>query len=233
MNKWNANSTWISILAIAESGQWKFAMPLIVLLCWSFAGCRSEVAKIDSNEPNSSVAKSEGESTRVITPAQPTDEPSPAQSAENELDRLTPQLVCQQFLESLRSDDALTAGHHLTKKALFETRRADLDLGPPGGEGAQYQLGETLYATAKREVAQVECFVTEYGETSKLGWMLKKERVGWKISGMLMYGDDSIPEFIDFENREIVESIKLAMQDSTDSETARQANQSVSDENLK
>ncbi|HMO15022.1 MAG TPA: hypothetical protein PKD64_02745 [Pirellulaceae bacterium] len=175
------------------------------------------------------------EKSNVIVPVDATDEISPAQFAATASEDMAPAAVCELFLKALRSENPTTAGQFLTKKALHETRRADLVLDAPGGSSAQFKLGETLFATNKREVAHVEFFVHDGQDSTKLFWNLKKEKVGWKISGMLLTENDVISEFVDFENRQTVERIKAAMHESDDHEheITRQASHTSFEEDLK
>ncbi len=192
----------------------------------TLTGCSNKTASISTSEDESgSSSNAESETQVVAANASPTEQ-SPAILGSEELDKFdSPDIVCQQFLESLRSDEGINAGHHLTNQALMETRRAELELEAPGSEVATYEIGKVYYADMKKLVAQVECFITEpdAAGSSKLLWILKRGKHGWKIAGMMMQEPGEIPDLISFESREDVTRIKSALDDTIDMGVERNA----------
>lgn len=180
-------------------------------------GCQNQgdvVHNQDSDDSNPESKKAP--ETKVVSSTKSPIAESPAKAIvpEAEADEIQPADVCEAFVKALVKNDSIVAGQNLTRQALFETRRAELELGPPGSEKAEYKIGKTFYATSKKKVAQVECFVAEPDSSvpSKLLWILKRENTGWKIAGMMAYGEDVTPDLVSFENRVDINRIKEALE---------------------
>jgi len=181
---------------------------ILTLVGW--AGCNrgdQQAASTDA-EP--------GPRTTVVDP-QPQTGSSPASAG---LASLTPdsppQDVCRQFLDLLRAGNHAEAELMLTKQALMETRRAQLELEAPGGPAAQFEIGQVRFATSKQEVAQVDCIVIDpaAGTTNNytITWVMRRQPTGWKIAGMLLPGPtDGAHDLLSFENALDVTQIRQAL----------------------
>jgi len=197
-------------------------------------GCNRQVT-IDDYEPGeSSQVASEDEAVRVVEPTGKTAENSPAWQSQDQVNASTPEGVCSQFLDALKSGDWRSAIHHLTTQATYEVRRADMELQPPGGLAAKYSIGETLYTDIRQQGAHVEFFVDVDDESPyKLYWVLKNTQSGWKISGMMMENERDVPELLSFESRTDVQAIAEAAQPAAPADDASKRHAQLEQEPLK
>lgn len=127
-----------------------------------------------------------------------------------------PEEVCQRFLQCLQAGERRAAEKLLTQRALTATKRAELNLESPGSPQAKFSVEQARYSTNKRELATVDCRVTEelYGQKvdSMVSWLLRSEPAGWRICGMILDLEegDSL-DFLSFENVADVERIKATI----------------------
>lgn len=142
---------------------------------------------------------------------------SPAKSADNEIDDLDPRMVCQRFMELLQSGNRTAAENYLTKKALALTGKAGLALEPIGAPNAPFELSEPVFNDLKNEVAYIDCRILEddAAGATQLTWILKKQAVSWRISGLMMPAEKagSLPRMVSLENSHDVEWMKDDVED--------------------
>lgn len=202
------------------------------------AGCGGEQSEEKTGDKQVSALQTDlNQETKSISASQPSTESSPANVASSLPPAdASPTTVCQKFVEFLQSGDRLSAENLLTRSALAVTSRADLELEPLGGPQAQYETGEPMYATTKQKLAQVRCTVIDRidGQSveSVLTWMVRKQKEGWRISGITIPLEDGQPEdLLSFESYADVLKIKSALADEP-VVTDRQA-EATSDSKLK
>lgn len=185
------------------------ASSLIALL----AGCGQSPAP--SAEDKKSSDKTAAIRTVPETPQE--SESSPAVDLNSDLAvDAGPEEVCQRFLQCLQAGERRAAEKLLTQRALTATKRADLNLESPGGPQARFSVEGARYATNKRELATVDCRVTEelYGQKveSSISWLLRSEPAGWRICGMILdLEEGGSLDFLSFENVADVERIKSSL----------------------
>lgn len=143
-----------------------------------------------------------------------------------------PSAVVAEFYEALRrGNDAVIAGL-LTDKAREETHKSGLGIQSQASESLQYEISETEYVSDQMDGAHVR---TTWMEPSPDGqmtateviWVLRKERDGWRISGMATpVVEGELPLLFNFEEpedmlrkKEFVER-QLGEQDETHAEVA-------------
>jgi len=172
-----------------------------------------------SNAPQTEDTKPADKTAAIRTvPETPLEsESSPAVDLNAELETSAgPEEVCQRFLQCLQAGERRAAEKLLTQRALTCTKRAELSLESPGGPQAVFAVEGARYATNKRELATVDCRVTEerYGQQvdSTISWLLRLEPAGWRICGMILDLEqgDSL-DFLSFENVADVERIKASL----------------------
>lgn len=177
--------------------------------------------------------ESSAKSETSVTPTSPVLETSPADvSTKLPPADASPSVVCEKFLDLLRSGNRLTAENLLTRSALAVTSRADLSIEPIGGPAAKYSFGEPAYATNKQKLAQVKCTITDEidGEAyeTNLTWLARKQKEGWRISGMIVQFEEGGPaDLLSFESYGDVLKIKSSL---SDAETEVGANAKVAQE---
>jgi hypothetical protein len=188
-----------------------------------FAGCGGETsAPSTEQKPADKTA-----AIRTIPAAPAESEASPAVDLNSELGpEASPEDVCRRFLQCLQVGERTAAEKLLTQRALTTTKRADLNLESPGGPKASFSVRAPRYSTNKRELATVDCVVSEelHGQKmeSTISWLLRSEPAGWRICGMIldMEAGESL-DFLSFENVADVERIKSSVSaDATGEETA-------------
>lgn len=178
-----------------------------------FAGC-------DGGAPAPATEQKPADKTAAVrtVPAAPAEsEVSPAVDLKSEFGpEVSPEDVCRRFLQCLQVGERSAAEKLLTQRALTTTKRADLNLESPGGPKAVFAVRSPRYSTNKRELATVDCVVTEelHGQKieSTISWLLRCEPAGWRICGMIldMESGESL-DFLSFENVADVERIKSSV----------------------
>lgn len=138
---------------------------------------------------------------------------SPAATDEIPAVDAEPEVVCRRFMELLKSGNRISAENLLTRTALTATSKAGLKLEPMGSPTAKYEMGTTRYATIKNELAQVDCIVVENVDgidvRSPVTWLVRKQNLGWRISGLMVQLDPQRPmDLLSFENINDVQEIK-------------------------
>jgi hypothetical protein len=175
-------------------------------------------------EENKAADKTAAIRTVPETPQESESSPAVDLNAELAVDA-GPEEVCQRFLQCLQAGERRAAEKLLTQRALTATKRADLNLESPGGPQAKFTVDGARYATNKRELATVDCRVSEelYGQQveSTISWLLRSEPAGWRICGMILDLEqgDSL-DFLSFENVADVERIKASLADDPASDGA-------------
>lgn len=155
----------------------------------------------------------------------------PGNAASSEADTLSveslPGEVVAEFLSLLQQNQALAAKRLLTDVAQVETSRAQLELEAPGDIDSRVSVSETRYATSQREIAEVDTVFSSVDSSmpvARLSWMLRKQRNGWKIYGMIVFDEDDKLDLLSFENpvdlARIVDSVETEV-----SPPVRSANQ--------
>ena len=221
---------------------WSLAIAIgsAAIICFSFfVGCNSnsEVAETTDNlSSEAQVTPAEKKTTTSsVAPTKTEVAKSPAADALPDADA-EPADICQRFMELLKSGNRIAAENLLTRAALTMTSKAGLQLEPMGGPTATYEMKATRFATIEKKLAQVDCDIVEMvdGEELRtpLTWLVRKQKRGWRISGLLLSLETDEPrDLLSFENIRDVEKIKtMAAGEILDQEETRQA-AAKSDEN--
>ena len=133
-----------------------------------------------------------------------------------------PAEVCRRFLLLTQAGEKNKAERLLTKAALRTTLAAGLELEPMGGPECTFHVQQASFATTQSKVAQVSCEVVDPGsEPAKVTWMLRKQDVRWRISGLIVESDSGDRDLLSFENPRDV--ARLAGGNETSEPPARQA----------
>ena len=203
----------------------------------SAIGCSDQDAA-DNGLVGNSASKAKAEhairSTTSVTPSSQSTETSPAKVDDSLVSEdASPTEVCRQFLKLLKDGKRLSAENLLTRSALAVTGRADLQLEPLGSPEAEYELSQPVYATIQQKLAQVKCRIKDTldGEAfeSDLTWMVRRQKEGWRISGMMIQLQAGQPEdLLSFESLSDVLKIKQSLA-AAEAPTERQADASSAD----
>ena len=157
-------------------------LSLTVLVC-GLAGCgaapqgSSDAAKSASSEP----AGSGPAATAVVTDAGSVGSPT--------ADASGPSAVVAQFYEALRKGNDLAIAGLLTDRAREETSKSGLGIQSQASESLSYEIRETEFVSDQMDGAHVRTMWLEPDRagqmtTTEVIWVLRKQRNGWKISGM-------------------------------------------------
>lgn len=181
---------------------------LVILSCGFVLGCNSsktEVAKSkiepangqELQEPNKLPDVSASEVALSPTATNPVKLPVDAEPSE----------VVKTFLSALKSGDQFTAERLLTDVARVQTRKANLEVRPPGSASSRFMIGESRYATERKDIAHVESMWSEssdagHEDSFSITWVLKRqENASYRIAGMLTAPAPEFPPvFLNFEN---------------------------------
>lgn len=131
----------------------------------------------------------------------------------------SPAEVCRAFVNSLHERNIVSAERLLTLSSRLTLHDQGLELDAIASENAQYVIGDAKYATQLKQLAYVDCHVTEptpEGEVSfVVSWMLKPEAgYGWRVFGMVMKesGRNHLINFELAEHAEVVSDLYTAEQ---------------------
>ena len=174
-------------------------------------GCGSSDS---TSEPAAqSPATSEGPSVVVADPSQP----SPGGVH-------PPRHVVASFYDALRAGDNATIAALLTDRAREETARSGLGIQSQASSSLAYEIGETQFVTeGGAHVMSLWKEADQSGDQviTEVVWVLRKQPLGWRISGMATpVMEDQPPLLFNFEDPEDMlrkkAVVKAQMAESTD-----------------
>lgn len=123
----------------------------------------------------------------------------------------SPEAVVSEFLDGVRrGGDAENVARLMTKKSRDEYAAAGLVMQPVGAPDATFEVTRSVpYGDAGVLVNSLWTEKTETGETMtyQVGWALKQEPEGWRVSGLIL-DEDPEPRVFNFESREDVVLLK-------------------------
>ncbi len=136
-------------------------------------------------------------------------ESSPAIGDSSDVQLKTPEGTVRFYVDSLMANDKLEAEKLLSTAAAMNFRNAKVSLEAPGGQSAKYEYAAPRYATNIRDLAFVDCYVTDSVDgqavASTLSWMVRRHGEEWKITGMVLETEPGqAPQLLSFENFEDV-----------------------------
>jgi len=117
-----------------------------------------------------------------------------------------PDLVVARFYQALRDGDNTAIEALLTDRAREETAKNGLAIQSQASRSLSYEIGETDYVTENLDGAHVASLWAEPEAdgsvvSTEVIWVLRKQRDGWKISGMATAIEDGeLPLLFNFEN---------------------------------
>ena len=114
-----------------------------------------------------------------------------------------PDEVVDEFLKLLQRGARLDAKRLLTDRAQTETSRAGLELDAPGGMQTRFSIQKTRFATSEKLIAEVDTVFHSTDpatEPIRLTWMLRRQRNGWKVYGMIIRNGKPGLDLLSFEN---------------------------------
>jgi hypothetical protein len=185
----------------------KVAWLFVLVMSLYAAGCnRSADELVESFKPVDEDTTNQPQSAQTVAPSKSYGE-NPA-TMENQVPlHADPGAVVSAFLESLRNADSNTAENLLTDRARFETKKAKLEVRPPGSPDAKFFIGQKRYANSLKELVHVDSLWAERNENGEeesytITWVLRLQSNGsWRVAGMLTApAVDERPIYLDFEN---------------------------------
>lgn len=130
---------------------------------------------------------------------------APAESTRQGIE--PPTEIVSRFLDSVRRGGAQAeAGRLMTEKAQAECRRTGLVVQPIGSPDAQFEVTRGEQVPGEQDAALVHSLWTEPDGagnrvTYQVVWALRREPVGWRISGLAMeLQEGADPLVVDFES---------------------------------
>lgn len=143
----------------------------------------------------------------------------------------SPEAVVSEFLDGVRrGGDAENVARLMTKKSREEYAAAGLVMQPVGAPDATFEVTRSVpYGDSGILVNSLWTEKVETGETMtyQVGWALKQEAEGWRVSGLIL-DEDPEPRVFNFESREDVTLLKT-LQD-VDSPAEPPAGQQTADQ---
>lgn len=144
-------------------------------------------------------------------------------SSEPETAEESPEEIVSQFLDGARRGGAAADVGRLMTAAARETYASvGLVMQPPGSPDATFEVTRSVpYGEGGMLVNSIWTEQDQAGQTVtyQVGWALKKEDAGWRVSGLILE-DDPQPRVFNFESREDVLAIKQLQQASETSEAS-------------
>lgn len=143
--------------------------------------------------------------TPAAAPAATTGAQNAAAPADLQTASADPASAVRAFLEAVRTGNDKRAEQMMSKVALENLRKQQMNVAPPGSDTARFEIGkvETLAADAARVSATWTDFDGPQQKTDNMLWMLRKDPEGWRIMGTaieLFPGE--APLLLDFEQPE-------------------------------
>jgi len=187
-----------------------------LVLC---TGCGNEASDLASATPKgqSPTTSAEDSVPTSVATSPVTTEASPANIQAKAEPKAafdqSPERLCQHFMELLQNNDSIKAETLLTRMSQMNTTKEELELKAIGGPTAKFSVGQVRYATQKKELAQVDCKVTDTSSDDpfemEMTWVVKRNKKSWRISGvMLQLEEDAKIDLLSFENLVDVRRIK-------------------------
>ena len=146
----------------------------------------------------------------------------PAGAASQTGTEQSPESVVSEFLDGVRrGGSAADVGRLMSSRARQEYAAAGLVMQPLGAPDAVFEITRSVpYGDAGVLVNSLWTEKDETGQTLtyQVGWALKKEAAGWRVSGLIL-DDDPEPRIFNFESTEDVLALKQlqeAMEDPQD-----------------
>lgn len=170
----------------------------------ALAGCQR------GGEPPVAEKANKAKSTSNVAKAVGTDADDPRavakadfRTADSQAAEDSPAMVVKKFVNALRAGDARTVSNLLTDKARSETRRHGLEVRPSLFPDTSFDILDTEFATADKDLAYVGCRWIEGSDakTFEIVWIAKRQGEGWRISGFstpIAEGADH--QILNFEN---------------------------------
>jgi hypothetical protein len=176
----------------------------------SMAGCNPSVDVVQNVPSPEKSAAPEADSQTQTVSATNNNESSPAVEANRLPEKnAVPDVVCEKFLSLIHAGNTAKAEQLLTSIAYANTSRAGLELEPLGGPDSTFNVGDVFYVTTKQKQAHVHCTIMEPGvQDTNVIWTMKKVRIGWRISGVILEDEEGKQDFLSFENPADVAQIK-------------------------
>jgi hypothetical protein len=107
------------------------------------------------------------------------------------------------FLEAVRTGNDRKAAAMLTTTARTKTAEMNMEVAPAGSDTASFEVGEVKYLPEGR--ASVACKWSDRDEkgqthTEEVTWILREEKQGWRVGGMVATVAGMSPTFLNFED---------------------------------
>jgi hypothetical protein len=135
----------------------------------------------------------------------------------------SPESVVSEFLDGVRrGGDAAGVARLMTSKSREEYAAAGLVMEPLGAPDAKFEVTRSVpYGNDAVLVNSLWTEKVSTGETVtyQVGWALKKEAEGWRVSGLIL-DEDPEPRVFNFESREDVLALKTMQDVESDFENA-------------
>jgi hypothetical protein len=144
-----------------------------------------------------------------------------AQTSQTQTDQPSPAAVVSEFLDGVRRGGAAAdIGKLMTRAAREQYAAVGLVMQPIGAPNAKFEVTRSVQI---EEGVLVNSLWTESDAagnevTYEVGWALKQEPEGWRVSGLILGEDPENPLVFNFESREDVLALKQ-MQEGPDAAT--------------
>lgn len=165
-------------------------------------------------------------SSAPVAESKPATEQGPTQNDGRQAEEQSPESVVSEFLDGVRrGGDAENVARLMTRKSREEYEAAGLVMQPVGAPDATFEIKRSVaYGSDGVLVNSLWTEKLETGETItyQVGWALKKEPEGWRVSGLIL-DEEPEPRVFNFESREDVVLLKSLQDPDT---TASQENAS-------
>jgi len=120
------------------------------------------------------------------------------------------------FLEAVRTGNDQKTAEMLTATARTKTAEMNMEVAPPGSDTASFEVGEVKYLSEGR--ASVACKWSDGDEgqtrTDEITWILREEKAGWRVGGMVATLPGMSPTFLNFEDpREMLRQQQLLQEE--------------------
>ena len=127
------------------------------------------------------------------------------------------------FLEAVRTGNDQKAAEMLTATARTKTAEMNMAVAPPGSDTVSFEVGEVKYLSEGRASVACKWSDREEGQTrtDEITWVLREEKEGWRVGGMVATIPGMSPVFLNFEDPQEMLRQQQLLQDEMRRRTAQ------------
>ena len=199
--------------------RWSFRISLASVTICLFLGCGpKDLSEVELPIPTESEPLHEKPNRTQTVAVTNADVTSPATDISQPNSDTPPEEICRRFLRELNRENPDQFKLLLTSAAINVSSQLKFDLPPVADANSKFELDSPRFASIRRNVCFVDCRLADSTvntkessiEPSKITWMLRKTKSGWRVAGMLVPGEE-FENLLSFESRSDLVQIRESL----------------------